>query len=118
MIERYVRQRIHARRTPYDQRRMTIARILSFLIIIVGVLDAVSTNAGLKVGGYEMNPVIRFIMLHIGEMWVAPKLLVHVWLAFMVLWFPNKATLLLMMFAMFLTLIAVFGNLSIAFNIS
>lgn len=116
LSEKYTRLRNQARAARFDSSRMFIAQCLSFCIILIGVLDAVSTNAAINAGGVEANPIIRFIMSQIGEFWVTPKLLVHVLLAFMVLWFPNKPTLIMMMCAMIMTVYAVLGNFSIAFS--
>jgi hypothetical protein len=116
VLKKYAELRKQARLERYDAKRVLIARYLAYAIVIIGILDAISTNAGLAVGAVEMNPIIRYIMEHFGEMWIAPKLLVHIWLAFMVLWFPNRPTLIMMMCAMLITVYAVFGNFSIAFG--
>jgi len=114
ILEKYENLRNQARKARFDTSRVFIAQCLSFFIVIIGVLDAVSTNAAINAGGVEANPVIQYIMDNFGEMWVTPKLLVHIFLAFMVLWYPNKPTLIMMMCAMLITTYAVIGNFSIA----
>lgn len=65
-------------------------QVLAVLLILMGVLDVISTNAFLNVGHIEANPIIAAIQDQFGSFWFIPKLAVHVALAAFVLWLPSR----------------------------
>lgn len=70
---------------------------LAIGIVLVGLLDVVSTDIALTHGGaYEANPLIRSLMTSLGVFWVAPKMILHGALGYMVIWYPNRITLAVM----------------------
>lgn len=73
-----------------DQRLVLTARVLAALIVLVGILDVVSTNAALAAGYMESNVLIAAIQATWGIWWFVPKLAVHGALAAFVLWLPSK----------------------------
>ena len=73
-----------------DRRLVFTARVLAALIVLVGVLDVISTNAALAAGYMESNVLIAAIQAVWGVWWFIPKLAVHVALAAFVLWLPSK----------------------------
>lgn len=95
-------------------RAATFAWWLALALIIVGFLDVVSTDLALATGGaVEANPVVRNMQAALGPLWVAPKILLHGALAFMVVWYPNRATLVAMTGVAGLVLFAAVNNFGI-----
>ncbi|NKB59617.1 MAG: hypothetical protein GKS00_25135 [Alphaproteobacteria bacterium] len=50
------------------------AALIALSVIVVGVLDAMSTNAGLLAGAVEVNPLMAMAQSSLGEWWVVPKI--------------------------------------------
>ena len=73
--------------------RVRIGRTLAFMIVVVGSLDVVSTNAAQAAGFYEGNPFIRMLQGEMGPWWALPKMAGHLALASMILWLPSKRLL-------------------------
>ncbi len=68
---------------------ITMARILSFLFVVVAGFDVISTNAALAAGHVEGNPVLRAIQADLGAWWSIPKIGVHLILGLLILWHPS-----------------------------
>ena len=68
--------------------RMT-AQLLALMIVVVGILDVVSTNAFLAAGHREANALIAVLMVQLGSWWFVPKLVVHSLVALVILWIPS-----------------------------
>ncbi|MCI4660452.1 MAG: DUF5658 family protein [Neomegalonema sp.] len=84
---------------------------LAVFLVMVGFLDVVSTEVALGTGAArEANPVVRSMMESIGVYWIAPKMLLHVMLGYMVVWYPNLPTLLTMSGVSMLVLAAAVSN--------
>jgi hypothetical protein len=81
------RRRAHRRR---DSRLRLAAQVLALMIVAVGILDVVSTNASIAAGGTETNALIAALMTQLGVWWFVPKLAVHVMVAAFVLWLPSR----------------------------
>jgi len=81
------RRRARCRR---DAKMRMTARFLALLIVVVGILDVVSTNASLAAGGVETNALILAIMNQIGDWWFVPKIAVHMLVALFLLWLPSR----------------------------
>ena len=73
--------------------RVRIARTLAFMIVVLGSLDVVSTNAAEAAGFYEGNPFMRILQGELGPWWALPKLVMHVALASVILWLPSRRLL-------------------------
>lgn len=69
------------------------ALLVAVLLVLVGVLDVVSTNVSLAAGNTEDNPLMAALMRDLGIWWFVPKLAVHVGLAALVLWLPSRGML-------------------------
>lgn len=69
---------------------VTMARILSFLFVVVAGFDVISTNAALAAGHMEGNPVLRAIQADLGEWWSIPKVGLHLILGLLILWHPSR----------------------------
>jgi hypothetical protein len=66
------------------------ARFLALLIVVVGVLDVISTNASIAAGGVETNVIILAIMNQLGDLWFVPKVAIHILVALFLLWLPSR----------------------------
>ena len=69
------------------------ALLVAALLILVGILDVISTNASLAVGNAEENPLVAALMRDWGVWWFVPKVAIHVALAALVLWLPSRGML-------------------------
>ena len=69
------------------------ARVLALFLVILGGLDAASTNVALAVGHFESNPLMRFLQADMSFWWSFPKMGGHLAIAFLILWFPCKRVL-------------------------
>lgn len=91
---------------------------LAVVLVIVGFLDVISTDIALATGGArEANPVVRGLMDVLGPFWVVPKMVLHVVLGYMVVWYPNRPTLATMSAVAGLVLAAAINNFIIYANI-
>ena len=86
---------------------------LAVAIAVAGVFDVISTDLALSAGAYEANPIIRSLQAWLGVAWIAPKLLMHVLLGYMVMWYPNRPTLIMMTIVCGLIFLAAFNNFGI-----
>jgi hypothetical protein len=86
-----------ARRIAYksrnNQRLKSWGRILALMVVVMGGLDLVSTNAALASGHLEGNPLLRSMQVDLGFWWSLPKMAFHLALAYLVLWIPSKRML-------------------------
>ena len=60
------------------------AAFIGTMIIVLGILDVVSTNLVLQAGGVELNPIVALWMKHLEHWWHLPKLLIHLLAAYLV----------------------------------
>lgn len=60
------------------------AAFIGTMIVILGILDVVSTNLVLAAGGVEMNPIVALWMQHLEDWWHLPKLMIHLLAAYLV----------------------------------
>ncbi len=66
-----------AEKTSILPARTALAGLLAVAVIVVGLLDVVSTNAGLLVGAVEVNPIMAMTQAAFGYWWFAPKLVLQ-----------------------------------------
>lgn len=48
------------------------------LIVLLGVLDVISTNLVIAAGGSELNPIVAWFMESLDTWWHIPKLAIHI----------------------------------------
>lgn len=71
--------------TPARSARLRyFAAFIGTMIVVLGILDVVSTNLVLDAGGEELNPIVALWMDHLQQWWLLPKLLVHLLAAYLV----------------------------------
>jgi len=71
--------------TPARSARLRyFAAFIGTMIVVLGILDVVSTNLVLEAGGAEMNPIVALWMDHLEQWWLLPKLLIHLLAAYLV----------------------------------
>ena len=73
-------ERTHTRSLPLRY----FAAFIGTMILVLGILDVISTNLVLEAGGVEMNPIVAWWMKHLEYWWHLPKLLIHLLAAFLV----------------------------------
>lgn len=71
------------------RRRILAGRGLALLLVVLGSLDVVSTNAATAAGFPEGNPIMRLAQDSLGTWWAMPKVLGHLGLAGLLLWLPS-----------------------------
>ncbi|MCG8544241.1 MAG: DUF5658 family protein [Alphaproteobacteria bacterium] len=90
--------------------------VLGTLIVLLGIVDVVSTNMVLAAGGVELNPIVAWIMEQLDHWWHLPKLLVHVVAGFLVYHLLNsRFTATVALLLVFLYGVVVHHNLSLLF---
>ena len=82
-----------ALRSRANERLKRWGRVLAAVMVIIGGLDVVSTNAALAAGQIEANPMVRSLQADMGTWWSLPKMAFHLVLAYLVLWIPSKRML-------------------------
>lgn len=54
-----------------------LGALFGVLIVLVGILDVISTNLVLQAGGIETNPIVVWTMERLDEWWHVPKMVIH-----------------------------------------
>lgn len=104
-----------ARKARAKRPLMIAAIVIAALYNIVGILDVISTLAGMRAAGaVEANPLIRMFMDTLDNGWVVAKLSLQLIVSAMIVWFPHRVVLGMFGAAVALTGWAVFNNLQIA----
>ena len=60
------------------------AAFIGTMIVVMGILDVISTNLVLQAGGRELNPIVALWMKYLDHWWHLPKLAIHLVAAFVV----------------------------------
>ena len=60
------------------------AAFVATMIVVLGILDVVSTNLVIRAGGIELNPIIALWMEHLDQWWHLPKLMIHLLAGYLV----------------------------------
>ncbi len=68
---------------------LPMAFLIALSVILVSILDVVSTNAGLRAGAVELNPLFAALQYSLGSWWVVPKIGFQLVTAGIVLWQPS-----------------------------
>ena len=90
---RYERLAENARANPLQARA---GYLLAGIFVMLGILDALSTNWALEVGAYEVNGFMRYLQEKFGALWFVPKIMLQALVATMIVWSPNKPTIIIM----------------------
>jgi hypothetical protein len=90
------------------------APIVAFAVIVVGILDAVSTNAGLLAGAVEVNPLMAYAQETLGSWWVLPKIGLQLFVAALVLMRPARMVFACVGAVVAFNAIVVLNNLALA----
>lgn len=69
------------------------APLVAFIVLAIGILDVISTNAGLLAGAVEINPLMAFAQDSLGPWWAAPKIAMQLFVAAIVLYRPARLVL-------------------------
>lgn len=101
-----------------DASLRTLGYTIATLFVFLGILDVLSTNWALSVGAYEVNALIRSAQHSLGSFWYVPKLLMQALIAAMVVWSPNRITLIMMTAICGWTASVVASNFTIAYVLS
>ena len=99
-----------AQQSRSDPRLSRAGHVTAFSILIIGVLDVISTNLGLAAGAVELNGFVAWLQSAWGEFWFLPKLALQMVPAGMVLWFPHFWVLVCVTPTVLLSAIVVFDN--------
>lgn len=112
---RYERLALRARSNPFLART---GYAVATLFMVLGMLDAISTNWALSVGAIEVNEFMRGLQDLLGPFWFVPKMLLQALVAMMIVWSPNKPTIFIMMITCCWTASVVTNNFVIAHSLS
>ncbi len=72
----------------------TVYRTFALCLLILGALDAVTTNFALSIGYIEANPLIAALIGWLGIYWLLPKMLFHFLLSCILLVKQTKKALI------------------------
>ena len=108
MYERFAES---ARANPIQARAGTL---IAGIFVMLGILDAISTNWALEVGAYEVNGFMRYLQEKLGALWFVPKIMLQAVVATMIVWSPNKPTIIIMALTCCWTASVVTSNFLIA----
>lgn len=109
--QRYERVASIARSNPIQARA---GYLIAGIFVMLGILDALSTNWALEVGAFEVNSFMRYLQETLGPMWFVPKIMLQAMVATMIVWSPNKPTIIIMAFTCCWTASVVISNFIIA----
>ncbi len=88
--------------------------LIAGIFVMLGILDALSTNWALEVGAYEVNGFMRYLQDTLGPLWFVPKIMLQAVVATMIVWSPNKPTIIIMALTCCWTASVVTSNFLIA----
>jgi len=108
---RYERDAESARANPVQARA---GYLIAGIFVMLGILDALSTNWALEVGAYEVNGFMRYLQETLGPLWFVPKIMLQAVVATMIVWSPNKPTIIIMALTCCWTASVVTSNFLIA----
>ena len=87
---------------------------LGVLIVLLGVLDVISTNMVIAAGGTEMNPIVSWTMEQLEHWWQMPKLAIHIVAGLLVFhWLNSRFTATLAFMLVFMYGVVVHHNFSL-----
>ena len=91
---------------------MVFLYILIATILLVGFLDAYSTNKALSLGLKGLNPIMKWFQDKLGGNWIVIKMAIHIAVASVVFYFYTTAPLVAVMatFAISINAAVVYKN--------
>lgn len=110
-VSKYEREAEVARANPIQARA---GYLIAGTFVMLGILDAISTNWALEVGAFEVNSFMRYLQEHLGALWFVPKIMIQALVATMIVWSPNKPTIIIMALTCCWTASVVISNFIIA----
>jgi len=110
-VARYELEAEVARANPIQARA---GYLIAGTFVMLGILDAISTNWALEVGAYEVNSFMRYLQEKLGALWFVPKIMLQALVATMIVWSPNKPTIIIMALTCCWTASVVISNFIIA----
>jgi len=84
--------------------------IIIIAIVIVGIMDLISTSIGLKLGLRETNPIMRFFQKILGKFWILAKLILHGVAIVAVIMYPVNLVFTIAGIAVAINLLVVYNN--------
>jgi hypothetical protein len=87
---------------------------ISFLILVAGVGDVISTNQGLAAGAVELNPVLAWIQAKMGFWWFLPKMALNGILVAIVLWNPRPMVMMTIITLILVNTAIILNNFALA----
>ncbi len=75
-------------------RLMAASYFIATCLIVLTILDIITTNLGLAAGAVEANKIIRWFQENLGDWWFIPRLIAQIIPAMMIVWYPHRAVLL------------------------
>jgi len=84
--------------------------IIIIAIVIVGMMDFISTGIGLKLGLKETNPIMRFFQKILGKFWILAKLMLHGVAIVAVIMYPVNLVFTIAAIAVAINLLVVYNN--------
>jgi hypothetical protein len=95
-----------------------VGAILGVLIVVLGILDVISTNLVIAAGGVELNPIVAWIMERFDSWWHMPKLFVHIVAGLLVFYLlNNRFTATIAFLLVFLYGIVIHHNLALLYSV-
>jgi hypothetical protein len=93
---------------------LPLAFMIALSVIVVCVLDVISTNAGLLAGAVELNPLFAALQASMGEWWVAPKVGLQLITAAIVVLQPSRTVFACVGAVVVFNAAVVFNNFGLA----
>lgn len=90
------------------------AGLVALAVVLIGILDVVSTNAGLLAGAVEANPLMALAQEVFGWWWFAPKLALQFVTVAILLMHPVRAVLSCVSAVIVFNTFVVLNNFAIA----
>jgi len=105
----------HAARCRASQGLAATAWLLAGLIMVIGYLDAVSTDLGLGTGlAQEANALMAWVQAVAGHYWLWPKMALHAGVAAMVIWYPHRLVLAAVTPVVAVNAVVIYTNLAVS----
>ncbi len=87
---------------------------IAAILIVLAILDVITTNLGLAAGAVEINKLMRWFQKNLGDWWFVPRLLGQLIPAVMIIWYPHRAVLMVVTPVIPILAFVVWNNAKIA----
>lgn len=88
--------------------------VMAATLVLLSILDIISTNMGLSAGAVEANRIMRWVQYQLGDWWFIVRLVAQMIPALMIIWYPHRLVLLVVAPVIPLVAFVVFNNLRLA----